>query len=153
MNNKTIQSWIVGVFILVTSSACMEHKSIDELESFLKDENFEIEAIYHGGLTGQCKVTYNFATMADSVDIFVLTYCISPRVVEQLRIARHEYEQLLNNIICLSELHQDGPATRSGCSPPWDTEYFIKRGFNVIRVFPSEIHDCSLEDILFLHKE
>jgi hypothetical protein len=63
-----------------------------------------------------------------------------------------QFVEVKERLHCISQFHQEGEATRSGCMPPWDTEYYISRGFKRIRLFPSRTDTCSIEEIIYSNK-
>ncbi|WP_143473732.1 hypothetical protein [Flavilitoribacter nigricans] len=147
---RRIWSRILVVALLVVGSiACERSVGPDELDRMLADYRFTIEAISYGGLVGETRATYQFSSFLDSMDVYLVHHTIRPKEKYSIRIPKAEYDQLIANLHCMSRAHQDKLPTRKGCSPPWDREYFIRRGIDRLRIFPADTVTCSIEDILY----
>lgn len=141
------------LMVMALASSCQESEDLDQLGHMLSDYRFEILAIHYGGLVGECRVSYHFESHHDSMDVLVLTHCYTPDDQERIRIPKSAYDQVIEALYCFSRDHHDGTPTRSGCTPPFDKEYFIKRGFSSLRIFPTMDSNCSFESIIHAYSE
>lgn len=131
--------------ILIVLTSCVNELD-PSMTKKLVANNFKVKVTNYGGFIGRSEITYEFQKKSDSVNVEIIHHFIRPKEIFNVNISESTFEEIKNQILCLSAIESDIDSEYA--YQLFDADYLVRSGLKKIFIRPKNQDTCRFYQLL-----